>query len=99
MDEVLQNAIKKPDPAPKIDFPPYADDEKLLDRKQAATFLTVEMGLKTSAATLAKWYSTRSDGPPVEHWGRYPKYRKGRLRRWATERLTAPRTSSSQEAA
>ena len=98
MDEVIQNAIKQPQPAPKIDFPPDPDDDKLLTRKQAAAYLT-ERGMQTSAATLAKWYSTRSDGPPVEHWGRYPKYRKGRLRKWALDRLTAPRTSSSQEAA
>lgn len=70
-------------------------DDKWLSRKEAAELLT-ELGLKTSPATLATWFTRRSDGPPVEHFGRFAKYRAGPLRQWAFSQITKPRRSSSE---
>jgi len=70
-------------------------DEHLCSRREAAELLSA-MGLKTSPATLATWFTRRSDGPPVEHYGRFAKYQAGTLRRWALTKLSKPRRSSSE---
>jgi hypothetical protein len=71
-------------------------DDRLLSRREASDLLAA-LGLRIAPATLAKWFCTRSDGPPVVHFGRFPRYRAGDLRLWARDRLTAPRRSSSEE--
>lgn len=70
-------------------------DSKWLSRREAADLLTA-LGLKTSPATLATWFTRRSDGPPVQHFGRLAKYQAGPLREWAVSCLSKPRRSSSE---
>jgi hypothetical protein len=70
-------------------------DSRLLSRREASDLLAA-LGVRIAPATLAKWFCTRSDGPPVRHFGRYPRYEAGALRAWAFGRLSAPRRSSSQ---
>lgn len=71
--------------------------KEYLSRKEAADELTA-LGLKTSPATLAKWFCVRSDGPPVVHFGRFPKYPRTELLEWVRNNLTSLRTSSSEVA-
>lgn len=73
----------------------HVADEKWLSRREAADLLTA-LGLKTSPATLATWFTRRSDGPPVQHFGRLAKYQAGPLREWALSCLSKPRRSSSE---
>jgi hypothetical protein len=68
-------------------------DDKLLTRREASDYLAM-LGVWLAPATLAKLFCSRTDGPPVVHFGRYPRYRVGDLRNWALARLTAPRRSS-----
>lgn len=70
-------------------------EDLLLTRKEASTEL-LRMGIRRSPATLAKIFSTRSDGPPCMHLGRTPYYPRQRLHDWARSQLTALRSSSSQ---
>lgn len=70
-------------------------EDILLTRKEASSEL-LRMGIRRSPATLAKVFSTRSDGPPCTHLGRTPYYPKKRLHEWARSQLTALRSSSSQ---
>lgn len=60
-----------------------------LSRKEAAEELSA-IGLKISPATLAKWFCTSSDGPPVVHFRQFPKYPRADLLTWAQNKLTAP---------
>jgi hypothetical protein len=70
-------------------------DERLLSRREASRLLA-ELGVPLTPATLAKLFCISSDGPPVVHFGRFPRYRAADLRAWALSRLTAPRRSSSE---
>ena len=70
-------------------------EDILLNRKEASTEL-LRMGIRRSPATLAKIFSTRSDGPPCMHLGRTPYYPRRKLHVWARSQLTALRSSSSQ---
>lgn len=70
-------------------------DDYLCSRKEAAELLTA-LGLKTSPATLATWFTRRTDGPPVQHFSRFAKYQVGALRQWAAAQLSKPRRSSSE---
>jgi hypothetical protein len=65
----------------------------LLDRKQAAAFLT-EHGFKTAVATLAK-LACIGGGPLYRSWGRKPLYLPAELLSWAQARTTGPRRSTS----
>jgi hypothetical protein len=65
----------------------------LLDRKQAAAFLT-EHGFKTAVATLAK-LACIGGGPLFRSFGRKPLYREADLLSWAQARTTGPRSSTS----
>jgi hypothetical protein len=58
-----------------------------LRRAQAAKYLEQEHGVMVSPATLAKWHSTRSDGPPVQKFGRIPLYPRVELDAWVVRRL------------
>jgi hypothetical protein len=68
-------------------------NERRLDRKEAAQFLT-DQGYKTAPATLAK-LACIGGGPPFESFGRRPLYRQADLLAWAQERTTGPRRSTS----
>src|SRR5262249_8868034 len=70
-------------------------DDRLLSRREASDYLAA-LGVRLAPATLAKLLCVRSDGPPVRHFGRHPKYEVGALRAWALTRLSAPRRSSSE---
>lgn len=70
-------------------------EDILLNRKEASTEL-LRIGIRRSPATLAKIFSTRSDGPPCTHLGRTPYYPRQKLHEWARSQLMALRSSSSQ---
>jgi hypothetical protein len=69
------------------------DCERLLDRKEAALFLT-SRGFKTAPATLAK-LACLGGGPVFESFGRRPLYREVDLLAWAEAKTTGPRRSTS----
>jgi hypothetical protein len=69
------------------------DYDRLLDRKQASSFLT-ERGYRTAVATLAK-LACLGGGPVFESFGRRPLYREVDLLAWAQARSTGPRRSTS----
>jgi len=72
------------------------DDERRLDRKEAAQFLT-SRGYRTAPATLAK-LACLGGGPAFESFGRRPLYREPDLLAWAQSRTTGPRRSTSEAA-
>jgi len=72
------------------------DDERRLDRKEAAQFLT-SRGYRTAPATLAK-LACLGGGPAFESFGRRPLYREPDLLAWAQSRATGPRRSTSEAA-
>jgi hypothetical protein len=69
------------------------ENDRRLDRKQAATFLT-ERGYRTAPATLAK-LACIGGGPTFLSFGRRPLYREADLLVWAQSRTTGPRRSTS----
>ena len=69
------------------------DCERLLDRKEAAQFLTSH-GYRTAPATLAK-LACLGGGPVFESFGRRPLYRDVDLLAWAEAKTTGPRRSTS----
>jgi hypothetical protein len=62
---------------------------------EAATWLTEELGVPTSAGQLANLRVT-GDGPEFALAGRYPTYTKPALRAYADKRLGRVRRSTSQ---
>lgn len=68
--------------------------EKRLGRKDAAAYLTDELGLKTSPNTLGKLACT-GGGPEYEIYGNRSAYRPSRLRSYAAAKLSAPRRNTS----
>lgn len=64
----------------------------LLDRREASAYLA-SIGVRRTPKTLAKIYSTRDDGPPCIHHGRYPRYPKRKLHEWGMRQLSAVRSS------
>lgn len=66
-----------------------------LRRGEAARYLREVHGIPVQAATLAKWHSVGSDGPPAYRAGRTPLYPVVELDAWATRRLGQLRTSTS----
>jgi hypothetical protein len=69
------------------------EQERRLDRKQAAQFLT-ERGYRTAHATLAK-LACVGGGPTFHSFGRKPLYREADLLAWAEGRTSGPRRSTS----
>ncbi len=67
----------------------------LLDRREASAYLA-SIGVRRTLKTLAKIYSTRDDGPPCIHHGRYPRYPKRKLHEWGVRQLSAVRSSPRQ---
>jgi hypothetical protein len=80
---------------PSLPSPSEIPGGRLLSRREASDYLAA-LGVRLAPATLAKLFCTRSDGPPVRHFGRHPKYEVGALRARALARLSAPRRSSSE---
>jgi hypothetical protein len=70
------------------------DSNALLRRTPLAAALT-ELGFPLAPATLATM-ATRGGGPPFQLFGRIPLYRWGAALAWAQDRLTEPRSSSSE---
>ena len=64
------------------------------DRREAADYLTEERGLKTSWRTLQK-LATVGGGPVYRIFGNRAVYTEPDLDVWADEKLTAPRSSTS----
>jgi hypothetical protein len=67
-----------------------------LRRAEAARYLQEVHGITVQPATLAKWFCTRSDGPPAHVAGRFPLYPRDELDDWAAHRLGQLRTSTSK---
>jgi hypothetical protein len=68
----------------------------LLDRKQAAVFLS-QHGFKTAPATLAK-LACLGGGPLFRSFGRKPLYSAADFLTWAEARTTGPRRLTSEAA-
>ena len=76
-------------------MPSKEPPDVLLTRKEASRELAT-IGIRRSPETLAKIYSTRTDGPPCVHIGRTPYYPRSELHRWVGRQMTAPRSSSRE---
>lgn len=70
-----------------------------LRRSDAARYLREVHDIPVQPSTLAKWHSTRSDGPPAHHAGRFPLYPIEELDVWARKRLGPLRHSTSDQLA
>jgi len=68
--------------------------DKYLDRREAAEYLTSQRGLRISRNTLQKM-ATLGGGPPYRVFGIRAVYTIGDLDRWAEARLSAKRASTS----
>lgn len=66
-----------------------------LRRAEASTYLRQRYGIILATSTLAKIFSTRSDGPPAFKAGRTPLYPRDGLDSWAASRLGELRRSTS----
>src|SRR5262252_1856846 len=58
-----------------------------LRRAEASRYLNEQYGIELATATLAKMFSTRSDGSPAYRAGRVPLYPRDELDAWAARRL------------
>ena len=67
---------------------------RYLDRREAAQYLTEQLGLKTSWRTLQK-LATVGGGPTYRIFGIRAVYTAPDLDGWADAKLSAPRTSTS----
>jgi hypothetical protein len=68
-----------------------------LTRVEAAKYLTDELGLPTTKGTLQK-LATVGGGPPYDLYGNKSIYKPSNLNRWAEEKMTAPKRSTSESA-
>ncbi|QTC92789.1 hypothetical protein [Brevundimonas goettingensis] len=66
---------------------------RLLTRAEAAEVLSA-MGVRMKAATLARLWSTRSDGPPVRHIRSKPYYPRVLLEGWGRAQISELRTGA-----
>ena len=69
-----------------------------LRRKEASSYLTAEWGLSVAPTTLAK-YASVGGGPRYQKFGRTPVYSPADLDEWATDRLSASASSSTEHRA
>lgn len=69
----------------------------LLTRAEASAFLAL-MGVRLKPATLARIWSTASNGPPCRHIRSKPYYPRGLLRAWAQAQISEVRTGASAAA-
>ena len=70
------------------------DNDVLLTRDAVASALTA-LGFPIAGPTLAT-KATRGGGPPFQRFGRRPLYRWGDAVAWASARLSAPVSSTSE---
>ena len=70
-----------------------------LRRADASRYLLEAHGIEVAPSTLARWFSQKSDGPPAHVLGRIPYYPLVQLDEWATRRLGALRSSTSDNRA
>ena len=68
-----------------------ADD--LLTRAEASAFLS-QLGIQLKPGSLARLWSTGSNGPPCRHIRSKPYYPRGLLRDWARSQITDVRTGA-----
>jgi hypothetical protein len=68
-------------------------DEDLLTRAEASAFLA-QLGVRLKPASLARLWSTGSNGPPCRHIRSKPYYPRGLLRDWAAGQMTELRTGA-----
>jgi transposase len=66
-----------------------------VNRTEPAPYLRQQYGIILASSTLAKIFSTRSDGPPAFKAGRTPLYPRDGLDTWAASRLGGLRRSTS----
>lgn len=72
---------------------PAPGDDDLLTRAEASAFLAL-LGVRLKPATLARLWSTASNGPPCRHVRAKPFYPRGLLRDWARAQITEVRTGA-----
>ena len=77
----------------KTAFEARAPETDLLTRNEASLFLA-ELGIRLKPASLARMWSTGSDGPPCRHIRSKPFYPKGLLIDWAQRQITDVRTAA-----
>lgn len=70
-----------------------ATEGDLLTRAEAAEVLSA-LGVRMKAATLARLWSTRSDGPPVRHIRSKPFYPRILLETWGRAQISDLRTGA-----
>ncbi|GLK50132.1 hypothetical protein GCM10017620_31060 [Brevundimonas intermedia] len=75
--------------------PPFSavDEGALLTRAEASAFLA-QRGIRLKPATLARLWSTRSDGPPCRHIRSKPYYPRNLLEAWAAAQISGLRTGA-----
>jgi hypothetical protein len=91
--EIVRNDGGQPDREGKSRTLTWPDN---LRRKDAARYLRDVYGIPVEAATLAKWFCLRSDGPRAFVAGRIPLYPRSELDAWAGRRLGQLRNSTSK---
>lgn len=69
------------------------DDGDLLTRAEACAFLS-GMGIRMKVQTLARLWSTGSNGPPCRHIRSKPFYPRGLLRAWGAAQISEIRTGA-----
>lgn len=69
--------------------------EKFLDRREAAEYLTLQRGLRISRNTLQKM-ATLGGGPPYRVFGIRAVYLASDLDAWAASRLSPMQSSTSE---
>jgi|GEM_PF-354567 hypothetical protein len=69
------------------------DEGEFLTRAEAAAFLSA-MGVRMKTATLARLWSTASDGPPVRHIRSKPYYPQRLLGDWGRAQISDLRTGA-----
>lgn len=67
--------------------------DDLLTRAEASAFLA-QCGVRLKPATLARLWSTGSNGPPCRHVRSKPFYPRGLLQAWAEAQITEVRTGA-----
>ena len=70
-------------------------DDDLLTRAEASEYLR-RFGIRMKPATLARAWSTGSNGPPCRHIRGKPYYPRGVLREWAESQTTGLRRSARE---
>ncbi|QBX37878.1 hypothetical protein E4M02_07210 [Brevundimonas sp. S30B] len=70
-----------------------APEDRLLTRSEASAELAA-LGIRLKPSTLARLWSTGSNGPPCRHVRSKPLYPLGLLRVWAQDQMTEVRSGA-----